>query len=59
MDFETWMRRVDGVIGGLCGLTHRDIADKRWRDAYEDGSSPQEACDDLGCGSIEDLMDDM
>ncbi|ASJ79591.1 hypothetical protein SEA_KALNOKY_88 [Mycobacterium phage Kalnoky] len=43
MSFEEWMRRVDRVMLAVTGLTHRDIADWNYRDAYDDDVSPRTA----------------
>lgn len=42
-EFRDWMSEVDVVISRVCGLTSNDIADWRWRDAFEDGTEPKEA----------------
>lgn len=39
-EFGLWLYLVDRRIGFL---THRDIADWHWRDAFDDGVSPTEA----------------
>lgn len=41
--FAQWLKEVDGVIGGICGLGHNDIADQTWYDWFADGYSPEEA----------------
>lgn len=38
--FALWLRLVDVWIGRRIGLTHRDVADWTWRDAYDEGLSP-------------------
>lgn len=40
MTFEEWLSRVDLSIQSLVGLTHDDIDDWCYRDAYEDDVSP-------------------
>lgn len=43
MTFEQWLRRVDGAMSVMVGLTHSDIADWNWYDAYESGETPRVA----------------
>jgi len=46
MNFEQWMRLVDIAISKFSydsGITHLDLCDWRYRDAFEDGCSPKEA----------------
>ena len=44
MTFDAYMARVDNLIGRvLGGLTHRDIADWRWYDAWEGEVPPRAA----------------
>lgn len=38
--FEDWLKAVDRNIPGL---GHRDLPDRRWRDEYDAGVSPEEA----------------
>ncbi|UXE04084.1 hypothetical protein SEA_DELORIS_91 [Mycobacterium phage Deloris] len=40
MSFETWLKHVDGLLLKAWGVTHRDIADRCYRDSYDDGESP-------------------
>lgn len=41
--FDTFMRRVNGEIRDLCGLTSDDLGDFMYRDAFDAGvSSPHE-----------------
>ncbi|AFV51221.1 hypothetical protein ST20ES_91 [Mycobacterium phage 20ES] len=40
MSFEVWMRHVDALLTRAWGVTSRDIADRTYRDSYEDGESP-------------------
>jgi hypothetical protein len=42
-DFDTWMRQVDECIGRRCGLSSSDLPDWTYRDAFDDGLSPEEA----------------
>lgn len=37
LSYEEFMRRVDLVMLGLCGLTHEDLDDCPTRDWYEAG----------------------
>lgn len=41
--FALWLAIVDGRMARSVGVTHRDIADWTWRDAYDSGMSPSEA----------------
>lgn len=47
MTFEQWMRHVDGLLIKAWGVTSGDIADRLWRDAYEDDVSPAEMVRDI------------
>ncbi len=38
--FEYWMWIVDDQIQKICGLSHMDLADYMYRDAYDNGESP-------------------
>ncbi|ASZ75432.1 hypothetical protein PBI_JOSHKAYV_93 [Mycobacterium phage JoshKayV] len=40
MSYETWLKHVDGLLLKAWGVTHRDIADRCYRDSFEDGESP-------------------
>lgn len=42
MTFESWMKEVDAEITALCGLGVDDLADYMYRDAYDDGDSPED-----------------
>jgi hypothetical protein len=44
--FALWLKLVDRRMGRAIGLTHRDIGDWTWRDAFDDGVSPREAAFD-------------
>ncbi len=46
MTFEQWMSAVDRVLGGICGLSHDDLADQTWYDWYNSGMTPEEAADE-------------
>lgn len=52
--FALWLRLVDRVLSRRYGLTHADLADWTWRDAYLYAVSPRDAAmealaaDDLG-----------
>lgn len=43
MSFQKWMSEVDDVVNGFCGLSYNDLPDWRWRDAFNDGMTPEEA----------------
>jgi hypothetical protein len=43
MTFEEWLAAVDRDLMKLCKLTHRDLADYNYRDAFEDELTPLEA----------------
>ena len=43
MDFESWMKEVDKVIGSKIPLSYLDLPDWHWMDTYEDGATPKEA----------------
>lgn len=56
MEFNVWMQRVDAILNDLIGLCHRDIADKCWRDQYEDGATPNDAVGELVGATAEEAM---
>ncbi len=43
MSFETWMSKVDAALETACGLGSLDLPDWGYRDAFDDGMSPQTA----------------
>ncbi|QFP95570.1 hypothetical protein SEA_GAUGELDP_87 [Mycobacterium phage GaugeLDP] len=43
MSFARWIGEVDRFLLGHYGVTHRDIADWTWRDAYQDEMGPRAA----------------
>jgi hypothetical protein len=38
--FTEWMQRVDAAINKKVGLTHWDLADWCYHDAYDNGETP-------------------
>lgn len=40
LSFEQWMQKVDAVLEKKCGLSHHDLEDFCYRDAYDDGEAP-------------------
>jgi hypothetical protein len=53
--FALWMTLVNMRIVRRLGLTAWDVEDWRWRDAFDDGSSPRDAVTD----ALEDLGYDL
>lgn len=47
MTFEQWMKHVDGLLMKVWGVTSGDIADRLWRDAFDDGVTPAEMVRDI------------
>jgi len=41
--FAVWLMLVDRALMKSIRFTHRDLADWSWRDAYDNGTSPQDA----------------
>lgn len=41
--FEQWFQQVDRLISSKLGLGVNDLRDRLWRDAFEEGLTPQEA----------------
>jgi hypothetical protein len=41
--FEQWMADVDRCLEQKCGLTHEDLPDWGYYDAYDDGMTPKGA----------------
>ena len=44
--FEDWLKAVDEYLINLLGLDSASIEDWLWRDAYEGGSSAEEAAEE-------------
>lgn len=55
MSFEQWMRHVDALLMRVWGVTSGDIADRLWRDSYDDGVSPAEMVRDIVSEGIDAL----
>ncbi|ASR86189.1 hypothetical protein SEA_BOBSWAGET_84 [Mycobacterium phage BobSwaget] len=55
MSFEQWMRHVDGLLLKTWGVTSRDIADRTYRDSYDDGESPAQVVRDIVSEGIDAL----
>ncbi|ADB93783.1 hypothetical protein REDROCK_90 [Mycobacterium phage RedRock] len=55
MSFEVWMKHVDGLLTKAWGVTSRDIADRTYRDSYEDGESPARVVRDIIAEGIDAL----
>lgn len=54
--YATWLRSVDAELERVVGLSHRDLADRNYRDEFEAGVSPREAAleaiaDESGIGA--------
>lgn len=47
MSFQRWMKQVNGQCERVTGLSTSDFEDYRWRDAYDDGATPEEALEDF------------
>jgi hypothetical protein len=43
LTFNQWMREVDKWLMGNFGITHLDLTDYTYRDAYDDDATPEEA----------------
>lgn len=41
--FAVWLMIVDRDLSKQVQVTHRSLSDWSWRDAYDNGTSPQEA----------------
>lgn len=44
-EFENWLAQVDKELNKEWGFGHRDLPDWGWRDAFDDGLSPEEAAE--------------
>ncbi|QGJ90985.1 hypothetical protein SEA_BIANCATRI92_87 [Mycobacterium phage BiancaTri92] len=55
MSFETWLKHVDGLLLKAWGVTHRDIADRPYRDSFNDGESPAQVVRDIITEGIDAL----
>lgn len=40
MTFEEWLRAVDRIVSGICGIGQADGSDWCSRDAYDGGETP-------------------
>jgi hypothetical protein len=47
MTFTEWMRAVDQEVEIVCGLGTSDLADKPYRDWFDDEYTPAEAAQEL------------
>lgn len=47
MTFKEYMREVDLALVQVCGLTHSDLADYAYYDAYEAELEPREVALDV------------
>lgn len=45
--FSTWMRLVDRKIQARAGVSVYDLADKPFREWYDDGMDPDEAVEEI------------
>jgi hypothetical protein len=45
LTFDAWMSAVDDALVRKTGVSSADLPDWTYRDAYEDGLTPQEAAD--------------
>lgn len=43
MTFESWLKKVDAALLQLCGMTHEDIPDWDYYNAFEDDMTPVRA----------------
>ena len=43
--FDNFMRRVDVVLSSKLGVGHGDLSDCCWRDYFDDGLTPADACE--------------
>ena len=60
MTFEKWIKQVDSILLAGLGLGYRDLRDRLWRDAYDNGQTPQDAVEDLvGSMDPEDIEETM
>ena len=46
--FENWMKLVDVCMEKVFGLSSMDMPDWNWRDAFDDGLTPEEAVGSYG-----------
>ena len=53
--FEHWLRLVDSLLLKRIGLTHRDIADRPWRDMHDDMMRPFEVVTQIMSEGIDAL----
>jgi hypothetical protein len=43
MRFQNWIKLVDQELENTCGLSSDDLADRPYRDQFEDGVTPADA----------------
>lgn len=46
-EFKEFMRQVDNALVAKCGMTHHDLSDFCYRDAFESGENPSEVADEV------------
>ena len=47
MTFTQWLSAVDTELYRRVGLSHDDLEDWLWHDAFEEGCSPKDAVEDF------------
>lgn len=45
MTYEQWMKAVDDIVSGRCGVSMDFLPDWLSRDAYDDGCTPTEGAE--------------
>jgi hypothetical protein len=43
--FKTWLAQCDKIVASKLGVGLHDMPDANWRDYYDDGLTPHDACD--------------
>ena len=63
MDFKDWMKKLDAICYNRLGLSIHDLQDMCFRDAFDDGVSPEDFFEEEVRFCLEteygDLVDDL
>jgi hypothetical protein len=52
--YKEWLEAIDKILLEKIELSHMDLPDQLWRDAYDRGEEPQEALENF-YGDIDDI----
>lgn len=60
LTFKQWLRSIDDILSDVIGMTHADLRDRLWRDAFDAGLSPEEVIEEFygSCTDEETIMEE-